>query len=90
MEDINAILEPAVGEVSRVCLSLAGQRNILGGIDRTVDGGHHNDRRSCGKYKGRKMSSAHGLPRTLRALLVLPFVTCGTLLRGLEGLRRKM
>lgn len=69
VEDIDTILEPAVGEVSRVRLSLAGQGNILGGVDCTVVGGHHNDRRSCGKYQGRKVSSDHDLPRTLRVLL---------------------
>lgn len=54
VEDIDTILEPAVGEVSRVSLSPAGQGNILGGIDCTVVGEHHNDRRSCGKYQGRR------------------------------------
>ena len=87
MEDIDTILEPAVGEVSRVCLSLAGQGNILRGVDCTVAGGHHNDRGSWEKYQGRKVSSAHsGIPRTLRAFLhlflVLPFVVMGQVATG--------
>lgn len=89
VEDIDAILEPAVGEVSGVCLSLASQRNILGGIDCAVVGGHHNDRRPCGK-QSRKMTSAPHLPRILGALLALPFVTEDKLLSGLEGLKRKL
>lgn len=52
MEDIDAVLEPAIGEVSRVRLSPAGQGNILGGIDRAVLGGHHDDWGSCGEAEG--------------------------------------
>lgn len=59
VEDIDAILEPAVGKVGRVCLSPAGQGNILGDIDCTVVGGHHNDGGPCGNYQSRKVSSAH-------------------------------
>lgn len=69
VEYIDAVLEPAIGEVSGVRLSPAGQGNILGGIDRAVLGGHHNDWGTCGGAQGERGASGHSPPRTLRSLL---------------------
>lgn len=68
VEHIGAVLEPAIGEVSGVRLSPAGQGNILGGVDRAVPGGYHDDGGTCGGAQGEGGASAHSLPRTLRSL----------------------
>lgn len=47
VEDIAAALEPGVGEISWVRLSLARQKGILGDIDGDVLGWHHDDRWPC-------------------------------------------
>lgn len=72
MEDIDAVLEPAVGEVSRVRLSLAGQGNILGGIDRAVLGGHGNDWGSCRGAQGEGGASAQSAQKPEVTSTVLP------------------
>ena len=89
VEDIGAVLEPAVGEVSRVCLSPAGQRNILGGIDCAVLGGHHDDWGSWeGGSTGEGGASAQ-FPRnsevTSAFLPSLPSRIQGWLLQGLRN-----
>lgn len=89
MEDVGAVLEPAVGEVSRVCLSSAGQRNILGGIDCAVLGGHHDDWGSWeGGSTGEGGASAQ-FPRnpevTSASLPSLPSRIQGWLLKGLRN-----
>lgn len=79
MEDIGAVLEPAVGEVGRVRLGPAGQQNILGGIDRAVLGGHHDDWGSCeGGAQGERGPQPR-LPGTLKSLLqFFPGLRSGT------------
>lgn len=47
VEDVAAALEPGVGEVSWVRLSLARQEGILGDVNGDVLRRHHDDGRPC-------------------------------------------
>lgn len=66
MEDVAAALEPGVGEVSWVRLSLACQEGILGDVNGDVLRWHHDDGRPCeaeGTVRAGSGTTEEGTPR---------------------------